>query len=104
MRRDMCPFILTHRRDHQHQCGDNERKGIEKCRWNRIRVFRHIVFQHAQRPENKGTVNNIDRLPRREDNEGNGNPAKTADAVAQPHAAVDDHRAICAADTADRTG
>ena len=26
MRRDMCPFILTHRRDHQHQCGDNKRK------------------------------------------------------------------------------
>ena len=79
-------------------------RNVEKCRRNRIRVFRHIVFQHAQRPENKGTVNNIDRLPRREDNEGNGDPAKTADAVAQPHAAVDDHRAICAADTADRTG
>ena len=98
---NMCAAALFDGTDHQNKSGDEERQHIIECVGEGQNRFRHIELEHTQRTKYERTEYGVMRLPCGEDNESYRYPAKSANVIAYPNAAVDYHRAVGTAYSAD---
>ncbi|MPN10084.1 hypothetical protein SDC9_157377 [bioreactor metagenome] len=97
----MQPAGLSHGGKDEHQCRHKEGQHVVEGGRRRKDAFRNIEFQNPHHAEDKGAADGNPRLPRRKNDKRNRNPPESPDIVGNPDAAVDNHCAVGAAESAD---